>query len=161
MANEVLALVIGYLLGSIPSAYIVTRIVLGKDIRQLGGGNVGGLNTFREVGFLPGVVVAFFDLGPRENGLDDSRLFIAIHHLAVDGVSWGILCSDLELACAQLLREEPVSLPEIRLLLARRDDPVTDVLSELLAILGVSGVLLGAGAVGISRALARPFSQST
>jgi len=44
------AIIIGYLLGSIPSAYIATRLVKGKDIRQLGGGNVGGLNVFREVG---------------------------------------------------------------------------------------------------------------
>jgi glycerol-3-phosphate acyltransferase PlsY len=48
--NETVALVIGYLLGSIPTAYIVTRLATGKDIRQLGGGNVGGLNTFLEVG---------------------------------------------------------------------------------------------------------------
>jgi glycerol-3-phosphate acyltransferase PlsY len=46
----ILAVLLGYLLGSIPSAYIVTRLALGKDIRRLGGGNVGGLNVFREVG---------------------------------------------------------------------------------------------------------------
>ena len=63
MADEIIALVLGYLLGSIPSAYIVTRVVLGKDIRKLGGGNVGGLNTFREVGLVPAAVVGFVDLG--------------------------------------------------------------------------------------------------
>ncbi|MFC1872052.1 glycerol-3-phosphate acyltransferase [Chloroflexota bacterium] len=63
MVNEITALVIGYLLGSIPSAYIITRITLGKDIRHLGGGNVGGLNTFSEVGFLPAVMVIFADVG--------------------------------------------------------------------------------------------------
>ncbi|GAG15633.1 unnamed protein product, partial [marine sediment metagenome] len=52
MVNEIIAVVIGYLLGSIPSAYIATRIATGKDIRHMGGGNVGGLNTFREVGFI-------------------------------------------------------------------------------------------------------------
>lgn len=40
--NEVLAIAIGYLLGSIPSAYIIARLKTGKDIRRLGGGNVGG-----------------------------------------------------------------------------------------------------------------------
>jgi len=65
--NEVvtglIAVVIAYLLGSINSAYIVTRLVTGKDIRQLGGGNAGGRNVFREVGFLAAVPVVFFDVG--------------------------------------------------------------------------------------------------
>ncbi len=63
MVREIAALVLGYLLGSIPTAYIVTRIATGKDIRRLGGGNVGGLNTFREVGLMPAVAVAIVDLG--------------------------------------------------------------------------------------------------
>lgn len=57
------AFVMGYLLGSIPSAYLATRLATGKDIRKLGGGNVGGLNVFREVGVLPGVAVAVVDFG--------------------------------------------------------------------------------------------------
>ena len=56
-------LLIGYLLGSIPSAYIFTRMKTGKDIRQMGGGNVGGYNTFKEAGILPAVGVAIVDLG--------------------------------------------------------------------------------------------------
>ena len=47
MLNEIIAVVLGYLLGSIPVAYIATRIAAGKDIRQMGVGNVGGLNTFK------------------------------------------------------------------------------------------------------------------
>ena len=63
MVNEIIAVVLGYLLGSIPTAYIVSRRVTGKDIRRLGGGNVGGLNTYREVGALPALVVGLVDLG--------------------------------------------------------------------------------------------------
>jgi len=58
-----IAIIIGYLLGSIPSAYIVTRLVKGKDIRQLGGGNVGGLNVFREVGPWPALAAGIADVG--------------------------------------------------------------------------------------------------
>jgi len=61
--NEALALTIGYLLGSIPSAFIITRLVKGKDIRRIGGGNVGGLNVFREVGLWPALTVGVVDLG--------------------------------------------------------------------------------------------------
>jgi non-ribosomal peptide synthase protein (TIGR01720 family) len=39
------------------------------------------------------------------------QLFISVHHLAVDGVSWHILLQDLETAYNQLCRGEAVSLP--------------------------------------------------
>jgi glycerol-3-phosphate acyltransferase PlsY len=35
---EALSVVISYLIGSIPTAYIVTRLVRGVDIRRLGAG---------------------------------------------------------------------------------------------------------------------------
>ena len=62
MVYRIIAIIIGYLLGSIPSAYIITRLVIGKDIRKLGGGNVGGLNVRREVGGWPAFAVAIVDL---------------------------------------------------------------------------------------------------
>ena len=61
--TEAIAIVVGYLLGSSPSAYLATRLAAGKDIRQMGGGNVGGLNVFREVGFWPAAAVGIVDLG--------------------------------------------------------------------------------------------------
>ncbi len=63
IAPLTLALVIGYLLGSIPSAYIAARLRKGTDIRKMGGGNVGALNTFREVGAAAGVMVLSADIG--------------------------------------------------------------------------------------------------
>ena len=63
MASGIIAIIIGYLLGSMPSAYIATRLAKGKDIRQLGGGNVGVLNVFREVGFWPALAVGIVDFG--------------------------------------------------------------------------------------------------
>ena len=62
MVIGIIAVVLGYLLGSIPSAYIATRLAVGKDLRQLGGGNVGGLNVYREVGFLPAAVAGIADV---------------------------------------------------------------------------------------------------
>jgi glycerol-3-phosphate acyltransferase PlsY len=66
-ASEVIlgliAIIIGYLLGSIPSAYLITRLTKKADIRRLGGGNVGGLNVFREVGPWPALAVGLTDLG--------------------------------------------------------------------------------------------------
>jgi glycerol-3-phosphate acyltransferase PlsY len=63
IVKGVIAIVLGYLLGSIPTAYIATRVATGKDVRQLGGGNVGGLNVYREVGLAPAAVVGIVDVG--------------------------------------------------------------------------------------------------
>jgi glycerol-3-phosphate acyltransferase PlsY len=57
------ALLGAYLLGSIPSAYIVARLVAGVEIRQVGDGNMGAKNTFESVGRLAGVVVGVADIG--------------------------------------------------------------------------------------------------
>jgi glycerol-3-phosphate acyltransferase PlsY len=58
----VLAIVIAYLLGSIPSAYIAGHLVKGVDIRRLGGGNVGAVNTMREIGTVAGFSVLLADM---------------------------------------------------------------------------------------------------
>ncbi len=67
IANELItgfvAIIIAYLLGSIPAAYIVTRLATGKDIRRLGSGNVGGNNVYRHVGLRAAIPVAILDLG--------------------------------------------------------------------------------------------------
>ena len=39
-----------YLLGSIPTAYLIARFAAGVDIRQVGSGNVGAVNTFKQAG---------------------------------------------------------------------------------------------------------------
>jgi glycerol-3-phosphate acyltransferase PlsY len=50
-----------YLLGSFPSAYLITLFIAGIDIRQLGDGNVGAKNTWLSVGWLPGLAVGITD----------------------------------------------------------------------------------------------------
>lgn len=60
--NTVIAIIIGYLLGSIPSAYIAGRLKKGVDIREVGGGNMGALNVIREMGWSAGSLVLFADI---------------------------------------------------------------------------------------------------
>jgi glycerol-3-phosphate acyltransferase PlsY len=56
-------LALAYLLGSFPSAFIYTAAFRGADIRKVGSGNIGGMNTFRNVGPLPGLLTGLTDLG--------------------------------------------------------------------------------------------------
>jgi glycerol-3-phosphate acyltransferase PlsY len=60
--NIIAAIVVGYLLGAIPFAYLIARLTNGIDIRQVGGGNVGALNVYREVGPLFGLIVLAADV---------------------------------------------------------------------------------------------------
>ncbi len=45
----ILIAVICYILGSIPVAYVVTKVVTGKDVRRSGSGNIGAMNTYRVI----------------------------------------------------------------------------------------------------------------
>ena len=53
---------VGYLLGSIPTSYILLRLVSGVDIRTMGTGNVGALNAFQQRGPKVGVTVLVADV---------------------------------------------------------------------------------------------------
>lgn len=50
------AILIGYLLGSFPTAYIIGKWRKGVDIRQVGVGNMGAANVFREIGPWEGIL---------------------------------------------------------------------------------------------------------
>jgi glycerol-3-phosphate acyltransferase PlsY len=56
-----LIIALGYFVGSIPTAYIAGRLLKGKDIRQLGDGNMGAQNAFRQLGHKTGVSIFFID----------------------------------------------------------------------------------------------------
>ena len=78
-----LIIVFAYLLGSIPAAYLVTRLVTGADIRHLGDGNMGAKNTFHSVGWLPAVLVAVVDVGKGALAVATARYFNASEGLVM------------------------------------------------------------------------------
>lgn len=59
---EALAVVGGYVLGSLPFGYWLPRIFRGEDIRAGGSGNVGASNVFRVYGRRLGSAVALLDV---------------------------------------------------------------------------------------------------
>lgn len=48
--EKIIVVIISYLLGSIPFAYIIIRLFKGIDIREVGSGNVGTTNALRTAG---------------------------------------------------------------------------------------------------------------
>jgi glycerol-3-phosphate acyltransferase PlsY len=58
----IISLFVCYVIGSIPTSYIVAKYLKGIDIRQHGSGNVGATNTARVVGKGWGLLVLVFDI---------------------------------------------------------------------------------------------------
>ena len=72
---QLIFLIISYLLGSIPWALIIGKLVKGIDIREHGSKNMGATNAFRVLGFKYGLLV--FALDALKGGL---ILFIMKHN---------------------------------------------------------------------------------
>lgn len=62
MLVEVIIICIGYLIGSIPFGYLITRLCTGHNILKLGWRKTSASNVIRNVGFLPGVLSGICDI---------------------------------------------------------------------------------------------------
>ena len=56
------AVIIGYILGSIPFGLIIVKLKTGKDIRTVESGRTGGTNAVRAAGFGAGLLTAILDI---------------------------------------------------------------------------------------------------
>lgn len=54
--------ILSYLIGSVPTAYIITKKIKGEDIRKFGSGNIGATNAARVLGLKMGLIVAVVDI---------------------------------------------------------------------------------------------------
>lgn len=97
MLHYLLVAFLGYLIGSLPAAYGVTRLLTGRDIRTLGTGNAGVMNTIHNVGLPAGMLVFIAEgakgvgalaLGRLLTGRLEGELLGALCALA--GVNWSI-----------------------------------------------------------------------
>lgn len=62
MAWIITGIILSYLAGSIPTAYVFGRLLKGIDIRKFGSGNVGATNALRVLGKGPGITVLALDV---------------------------------------------------------------------------------------------------
>lgn len=60
--KELLLIILAYLIGSIPTALLISKIFFNIDIRDYGSGNMGATNTFRILGSKFGVIVMVGDI---------------------------------------------------------------------------------------------------
>lgn len=57
-----LAIIAAYLIGSIPSGYLVIKLFTGQDLTQCGSGRTGGTNAMRAGGVLAGLLTGALDI---------------------------------------------------------------------------------------------------
>jgi len=79
ITHIVIAIVIGYLLGSFPSAYLAGRLRKGIDIREVGSKNMGAINVYYEVGLMEAALVTLADLGKGIGAILLVRWLSGIH----------------------------------------------------------------------------------
>lgn len=76
MLRALVSLLVGYLLGSVPSAALAARLQ-GRRISEVGSGNMGAMNAARNLGWAPGAAVFVVDVG---KGALASYVGLLLHH---------------------------------------------------------------------------------
>lgn len=62
LLNGVIAVIVGYILGSIPFGLLIVKLRTGKDLRTVESGRTGGTNAARAAGFGAGLATAIMDI---------------------------------------------------------------------------------------------------
>lgn len=74
IVTDVAAVIIGYLMGSIPVGLLIVKATTGKDLREVESGRTGGTNAFRAAGFGAGFATALLDIAKATLGVWIARL---------------------------------------------------------------------------------------
>jgi glycerol-3-phosphate acyltransferase PlsY len=97
LLDESIVVVLGYLLGSIPSAYIIGRLMGKIDVRQEGDGRISAAAVHKRLGVVPFVLVVIMDVGEGASAvliaqlLTDSLVVVLIAgFMAVVGHNWSV-----------------------------------------------------------------------
>lgn len=88
--HPAVAVVVGYILGSIPFAYLAGKLTRGIDLRQHGSGNLGATNVYRTLGGKIAAVVLVLDALKGAIPVLLVRRFAVGDHLALWAVAAGI-----------------------------------------------------------------------
>ncbi len=151
-----LLIVAGYLLGSIPVAWLVAKWDTGKDLRTLGSGNVGVMNTALSVHRWAGLLVFAAEIGKGlaavtiARALDGSDNAIGATALAtIIGTRWPVWLRGQggrgnTAAMAALLLISPVSLALVgALYLAARLVTHSNFMAMRVSLVGLPAILGG------------------
>jgi acyl phosphate:glycerol-3-phosphate acyltransferase len=84
--NVIIAVIVAYLIGSIPVGMFIVRALTGRDIREVGSGRTGGTNAFRAGGLSAGLLTAFGDILKGYTAVQVGRLIGGTEQPAVEAL---------------------------------------------------------------------------
>jgi glycerol-3-phosphate acyltransferase PlsY len=96
-------LIIGYLLGSIPSGYLLARRKAKVDVREYGSGKIGATNVLRIAGRRSAVLVLVLDLLKGVMAVVFAGLIVGRGYLVVGGFGLGSLVAQVLAALAAIV----------------------------------------------------------
>lgn len=83
-----------YLIGAIPSGYIIGRVFYGVNLKKVGSGNIGATNAYRELGVEAGLAVFLCDFMKGfiavHLGMPDPLLVLFCAVFAIIGNDWSV-----------------------------------------------------------------------
>ena len=102
IAQFVAAVVLGYLLGSIPFGVLISRRMTKVDVRQYGSGKTGATNVLRTAGKKAAVAVVALDILKGVLAVTFARLIVGDGYLVVGGFALGALVAQCLAALAAI-----------------------------------------------------------
>ena len=89
--ENIIIILICYLLGSIPSGLIIGKLAKGIDIREHGSGNLGGTNAIRVLGKKLGTIVTVMDILKGGSAVLLGMLWIKMNLTEIDPIIFGMI----------------------------------------------------------------------
>ncbi|MGC1307410.1 MAG: glycerol-3-phosphate 1-O-acyltransferase PlsY [Phormidesmis sp.] len=98
IAILLLGLLAAYLLGSLPTGFLLAKVLQGIDIREHGSGNTGATNVFRVMGKGPGITALAIDLLKGAIAVVLMQWLVAVPlagRLSADAMAWACVLAAL------------------------------------------------------------------
>jgi acyl phosphate:glycerol-3-phosphate acyltransferase len=88
--RPLLAVIVAYLLGSIPFGYLIVRAKAGRDVRRTGSGGTGATNVSRSAGKLAGLVTLVLDAFKGAAAVVTANLMLSLGDQPVANADWWV-----------------------------------------------------------------------
>lgn len=103
IAKFVAAIIIGYLLGAIPSGVLLARRYARVDVTKYGSGKIGATNVLRTAGRKVAIMVAVLDILKGVLAVIFAGLIVGKGYLVVNGIGLGALVAEVLAALAAVI----------------------------------------------------------
>ena len=92
MTGDIFIVILAYLIGAVPTGYLIGKIGYGVDLKKTGSGNIGATNAYRTLGAKAGLLVFLADflkgMIAVYLGMPEPMLVLACALFAIIGNDW-------------------------------------------------------------------------